>query len=576
MICEQCEIRFEPTPQDLDFYTKLHVPTPTFCPHCRLKRRMRQYVNVLSKRIYKQTCSATGKEIYTMYPPSAPFPIYNREYWYSDAWDATSYGKDYDFSVPFFEQLHQLRLQVPRFNTWNINSENCDYCVTILDSKDCYMSAGLALVNTYYSAGIENRDCFDCWYNKSTELCYEGIFSTDCYECHYTAYSTQCRESWFLYDCLNCSSCFGCFGLKNKQYYIFNQPYSKQEYEQKISQHKASAESVEAFRQEWFRFKQSQPHRFANLYNAEETTGNDNNFTKNCLECYEVVEAENCKHVTIAAQISDCMDCFDVSLQSSRCYESIASVNCYNLLSSIWMTNSHDVMYSDLCDNVSNVFGCVGLRGNQYCILNKQYTKEEYERLVPKIIEHMKQQPYVDEQKRSYSFGEFIPEELSLFAYNDSVAQEYFPLSADQAKTQHIPWKDEASKMDQATISASELPSDITQVNSSICREVIGCQHAGSCLDGCLQVFKILPQELAFYQKQHIPLPKLCPQCRHFNRARQKNPLHLWSRICMCDGKRWTGHTHAGKPCEVRFETSYAPERQEVVVCGDCYRDTFR
>jgi hypothetical protein len=29
----------------------------------------------------------------------------------------------------------------------------------------------------------------------------------------------------------------------------------------------------------------------------------------------------------------------------------------------------------------------------EYCILNKQYTKEEYEILVPKIIEHMKTFP---------------------------------------------------------------------------------------------------------------------------------------------------------------------------------------
>jgi hypothetical protein len=31
----------------------------------------------------------------------------------------------------------------------------------------------------------------------------------------------------------------------------------------------------------------------------------------------------------------------------------------------------------------------VGLHDKSYCILNKQYTKEEYEELVPKIIEKM-------------------------------------------------------------------------------------------------------------------------------------------------------------------------------------------
>ena len=34
-------------------------------------------------------------------------------------------------------------------------------------------------------------------------------------------------------------------------------------------------------------------------------------------------------------------------------------------------------------------FGCVGFKHKQYCILNKQYTKEEYEKLVQKIIKQM-------------------------------------------------------------------------------------------------------------------------------------------------------------------------------------------
>jgi len=51
-------------------------------------------------------------------------------------------------------------------------------------------------------------------------------------------------------------------------------------------------------------------------------------------------------------------------------------------------TNS-ELLYCDYCMNCQNCFGCAGLKNQQYCILNKQYTKEEYEKLVPQIIEKM-------------------------------------------------------------------------------------------------------------------------------------------------------------------------------------------
>jgi len=52
--------------------------------------------------------------------------------------------------------------------------------------------------------------------------------------------------------------------------------------------------------------------------------------------------------------------------------------------------NDINIMYSDIMVNCKNCFGCTCLRGKEYCIFNKQYTREEYETLVPQIIEKMK------------------------------------------------------------------------------------------------------------------------------------------------------------------------------------------
>ena len=61
----------------------------------------------------------------------------------------------------------------------------------------------------------------------------------------------------------------------------------------------------------------------------------------------------------------------------------------------------------------------------QYCILNRQYTKEEYEALLPKIKKHMTDMPYVDAKGSKYTTENSSPN--SPFAYNETMAQEYFP-----------------------------------------------------------------------------------------------------------------------------------------------------
>ncbi|HRI36255.1 MAG TPA: hypothetical protein PK765_04235 [bacterium] len=89
------------------------------------------------------------------------------------------------------------------------------------------------------------------------------------------------------------------------------------------------------------------------------------------------------------------------------------------------MTNeSVRLYYCESCNATKDCFACVGLRNKQYCILNKQYTKEEYEALVPKIIDHM---------RSTGEWGEFFPSRLGLFGYNESVGNDYFPLSKEEA-----------------------------------------------------------------------------------------------------------------------------------------------
>ncbi|MGC9603295.1 MAG: hypothetical protein ABSF47_02395, partial [Minisyncoccia bacterium] len=164
-----------------------------------------------------------------------------------------------------------------------------------------------------------------------------------------------------------------------------------------------------------------------------------------------------------------------------------------------------------------------------------------------------------------------FPPELSPFAYNETIAQEYFPLTKGEAEKQGYRWKDPDTKEYQITLLPTKLPDHIKDTGDDILKETIGCAHAappaGGCTHQCTTAFRIIPEELSFYRRMNLPLPRLCPNCRHYERLAQRNPLKLWHRQCMCDKAT---HTHKGH-CLNEFETSYSPERKEIVYCEQCY-----
>src|SRR3989338_7109764 len=129
------------------------------------------------------------------------------------------------------------------------------------------------------------------------------------------------------------------------------------------------------------------------------------------------------------------------------------------------------------------------------------------------------------------------------------------------------------------------MPPDINLllllILASMLNEVIRCEHDQKCNEQCTQAFRIISSELEFYRQMNLPLPRLCPNCRHFQRIKQRNPLRLWHRKCKCAGEasenkvyqNTADHIHHSKTehCQNEFETTYAPERPEIVYCEACY-----
>ncbi len=584
--CQNCKQEFTIEPEDFTFYEKIKVPPPTFCSQCRSQRRM-AWRN--ERSLYKRKCNAPEhtESIISMYAPETPMQIYDQQYWWGDGWDPLTYGRDYDFNKSFFEQWKELLKQVPLIALANRNAVNSEWCNPAEDNKDCYLSFGITVnENVNYSNRIAgSKDCFDLYLGNKNQLCSNSLFIENCTGIHFCMYARNCLNSFFLYDCNNCSDCIGCTNLRSKKYCILNREYSKEDYFKKVQEiNLENSKNLSKFAAEFKEFRKKFPHRRANLINTVNSTGDNLWGVKGAQNCFDIVNGmENCKFCTWGGY--GWKDSYDgLGCNGELAYEVLdggsVKKSCSNTYFSTVITDSMNVQYCHTIRNSSNIFGCIGLNNKEYCILNRQYSKEEYEKLVPKIIEQMNTMPYIDSVGRKYGYGEFFPAELSPWAYNETVAQEYFPLTETEAITKGFRWRKPEKKHYNVTISENKIPETIKEVGDSIVNEVIECAHKGGCNHQCTTAFKIIDQEFQFYRRLNIPLPNLCPNCRHYARLAQRNPLMLWTRKCQCAGtqsengiyKNSVSHRHGSAHCLESFETSYAPDRPEIIYCEQCYQ----
>ena len=585
-VCQNCKSDFTIEPDDFNFYGKIKVPAPTFCAECRLIRRL---ANREERSFFKDTCDFCGKDIVSLFSPESNLTVYCSPCWWSDNWDGIQYGKDYDFSKPFFQQFRELQQLVPNQATNSRNSTNCKYSHGLIRSKNCvFVFGGFQTINCYYChSPILSRDSMDSDVIWNSDHAYETISSNRVYNTKFVYFSDECIDCSFMFNCLGCTDCFGCVNLRNQKYCIFNQKYSKKEYEAEILKYDlGSYEVIKKVKEKFMELYYNTPRRFASIINSDNIIGDDIKNTKNCKNCFITRDGvENCKNIfTCGLLLKDSYDITFGGDTSELLYEVSGSTQSQRVLFSRGSNNLVDVEYSENIYGGANLFGCIKLRQKKYCILNKQYTKEEYEALIPKIKKHMNEMPYMDKKGRIYKYGEFFPVEISLWAYNETWANKFYPLTKEQTLKQGYNWRDQIEREYNISIKSNDLPDNIDDVSDKILDEVIECEHNGqNCNQQCTEVFKILPNELQFYRQINLALPHLCPNCRYYERLKKINPPKLWHRKCMCNGiesdnkkyKNTIKHFHGNKPCINEFETAISKNRKEIVYCEKCYQAEF-
>lgn len=545
--CTRCTNQFSLNENDLSFYQKMKVPTPNVCPDCRFKMRalFRNETTLYSG----QKCALCGKGIVTMYNPKSPYTIYCYQCFNSEKWEPKNYATEYDFSRPFFDQLKEFLIRVPKITLYltlgygeNINS---DYVNMASGCKNCYLvfNTGPA-EELMYSRGMRKAtDSSDLYFGVATERCYEAINIEECTGVTHAQNVTGCVDSHFLLNCSGLMNCFGCVNLRNKSYCIFNEQLSREAYTERIERILGSYEKSEEFKKQFAEFSLQFPRRVNNNLKSVDSTGDYLSECKNVRDSFEIFQSEDCRYTFASKLIKDSIGTIGYGTNCQQLLECVATGFSNNVIGTYGAEHCTDSMYCFYTSNCQDCIGCDSLQNGKYAVFNKEYSKEEYEKIKAHIAQELTDLGI---------HGLIMPPEIAPFAYNETVAQDNFPLTKEQVLALGFRWEDDIQMTKgKETLQPEKIPDAIQDVRDSILNEVL------KCID-CERNYKITTQELQFYRKMNLPIPRRCFYCRHQARVAARGPYKFWGRNC----------AH----CNKAIVTNYAPERPEIVYCESCYQ----
>jgi hypothetical protein len=576
-VCQNCKKDFTIESDDFSFYEKMKVPPPTFCPMCRAERRL-TFRN--ERKLFKAKDSFSGEDIFSIYPNEGGRKVVKQETWYGDSWDAMDYGTDYNFSRSFFSQIKELLQKVPIFNQNANFMVNSPYSANATALKNCYLCFGSNYSeDCMYGNAIDfSKDSIDNSHLNHSERCYECFWVQNCYQCYFTIMSIESNNLWFCRDCLGCNNCFGCANLRKSSYCIFNKQYGKVDYENELKKMQLHTISGIMKTREIVRgFWMTKPIKCHQGLKNVDSSGSYVTNCKNVRDSFLVREGENLRYCQYL-QVPKTKDCYDTTVWGNMMelnYETcLCGENSFNVkFSTNCWPSCKNIEYSFDLFSCSDCFGCVGLKKKQYCVFNKQYTKDGYETLVEKIKKQMNEIFYTDKRGNIYKYGEFFPIELSYFGYNNTCGIDHFDMTKEEAFRNGYPWIEVERGKYNITKKATDLPDLIDNIDENILNEIIECSN-------CKNAYRILENELTFYKKEKIPIPILCSECRHKRRIADRLKFQLYKRKCMCTGytddtgqyNNTGSHLHNYSHCVEEFKTGYSPTRKEIIYCEKCYQ----
>lgn len=287
----------------------------------------------------------------------------------------------------FFAELQRIILSQPKLPAAIVSCDACEFCNEVYNCKNLfYCFDTYSTTDSFYLFDcFMCANCGDCDYGVESELCYESVDPFKAFNCDFVEYCANIRDSAYSYNCFNCHDIFGCVNLKNKEFCIFNRQLTEEEYKEKVKKFKSlPSEKILAVVDDLKkRFPLTQT---IEGHNDNTTFGNYIHYNKNCYLCFDAAHDEDCGYLYDSFYCSTSYDLTYVAQGVDLSYQGIDSTRSFNNNYVIHINQCQDNSYLFNCFNVKNSLGCVGIKNKEYCILNRQFTKAEYETLSTQLL----------------------------------------------------------------------------------------------------------------------------------------------------------------------------------------------
>lgn len=421
----------------------------------------------------------------------------------------------------FFSDFASLFINHAKPAIFHVGSnENADYCNTCFGTKNAYLSfvSWFNTENIFYStqtwentSNVFNSSLVTNWSNNI----YSSRVVQNSFNIFYSQYIYNSSDMWFCSSCIGCHYCINCDGLENMSYCINNIQYNEEEFNDLKTTYTRdifSSLHTTTFARKWQNFSCTDVIGYG-LYKCH-----------NSINLYNSMNYNDSRNVVFSdglTWVKSYYDCIDTGTNSNDFYAVCQwgedSSHCYmcNFVS-MWCFN---IFYSIHMENCSFCLGCIGLKNKSYCILNKQYTKEERHAKVDEIFNQMDKEGIL---------GDFFPATMNPFYFNDTAAYLIDPsFTKEEVTTLWYLWRDEPIKVDIPVDAEVVTVNALTDFESL---DVDGSWHIDPNILNKIIVdeegnyYKIVKMEYDFLIKHGLPLPRK----HRLDRMKENFNISLW------------------------------------------------
>ena len=327
----------------------------------------------------------------------------------------TTNGLDLDDSVSFFELFGRLmkKTDMPSmYSFWG--NENADFADTVGASKNIYLSSVVIIncENVLYSSNVKDGSTNvlnSVMVLEDSNNVYNCFGVKTWFNIFYSNYIYNCSDIRFSANLNGCKDCIFCTDLENQSYCIENKQFEKDEY---MKQKAEILKNKKEFLQYYMKVRQYDGKNVA-------CTNSEGNFLMNCENVQDGHLSFNVKdgrNIVLAFSREPNERFYDVFCagRSTDMYGvSVAWTFSSKVFNSFAIQNSSNIYYGFFLSDCSYCLGCIGLKNKQFCILNKQYSQEDWYEEAGKIFAQM---------DKEGTLGDCFPGSINPFYFNDTMA----------------------------------------------------------------------------------------------------------------------------------------------------------